>query len=39
VLSLYAPDGNAFDDAHRRLTQMAAAVLADSGSFAGRDSR
>jgi putative nucleotidyltransferase with HDIG domain len=38
VLSLYAPQPSAFNDAHRRVTQIAAAAVADSGSFAGRDS-
>jgi GAF domain-containing protein len=39
VLSLYAPDVNAFDEAHRRVTQLAAAAVAESRSFTGRDSR
>ena len=37
VLSLYAPQPDAFDDGHRRLTQVAAAAIVDSGGFALRD--
>jgi putative nucleotidyltransferase with HDIG domain len=34
VLSLYAPHADAFNDAHRRVAQMAATAVVDSGSFA-----